>query len=149
MEQSRPPSLFEEAQRLTSQQVLGAGYPGVERRGKIRYSLQLDVRFLVPGQRSRTYVVGRTIDFSSNGLLIASAYPVKKASPLQLMIEWPCALEGRIPLQLVANAVVMRCTESSFAVAIRSYQFRTMKQPFALGQVRSDAVSTLVAAGNL
>ena len=65
---------------------------------------------------------------SSNGLLIASAAGVNVGAELQLMINWPWSLDGKVPLQLAANAVVVRSTPSHFAVALRSYQFKTMKQ---------------------
>ncbi|HTS51023.1 MAG TPA: hypothetical protein VMH05_23920 [Bryobacteraceae bacterium] len=47
---------------------------------------------------------------------------------MQLMIEWPWALDGRVPLQLVTTGVVVRTSQSTFALALRSYQFRTMKR---------------------
>ena len=69
---------------------------------------------------------------SSNGLLVASAAGVNVGAELELLIKWPWSLDGKVPLQLAATAVVVRSTPSNFAVALRSYQFKTMKQKPAL-----------------
>jgi hypothetical protein len=51
---------------------------------------------------------------------------------LEMNIEWPSLLEGRIPLQLFAIGIVVRRGASDFAATFERYQFRTMrisKQP--------------------
>lgn len=103
-----------------------------ERRLKTRYAIELDVRFSMTRLKSRVLTIGRTINMSSNGLLVASAAGVKIGAELELMIKWPWSLDGKVPLQLAATAVVVRSTPSNFAVALRSYQFKTMKQRPAL-----------------
>lgn len=97
-----------------------------ERRAKVRYPIELDARFLP--SKNGAYNTGRTVNISSSGLLISSASVVRDGTPLHIMIQWPFTLDGRIPLQLVATGAVVRSTPSLFAVAVRSYQFRTMKQ---------------------
>jgi hypothetical protein len=97
-----------------------------ERRSKVRYPIELDVRFLP--SKNGTYNTGRTVNISSSGLLISSASIVGEGTALHIMIQWPYTLDGRIPLQLVAAGVVVRSTPSLFAVTVKSYQFRTMKQ---------------------
>lgn len=98
-----------------------------ERRSKTRYSIELGVRYCnTKGPRS--YNIGRTVNISSSGLLVASEGAVREGTALELMIEWPWPLDGRVPLQLVAAGVVVRSSQSSFALALRSYQFRTMKR---------------------
>jgi hypothetical protein len=47
---------------------------------------------------------------------------------MQLTIEWPSLLNGATPLQLVTFGKVVRSSQGGFAVAVESYQFRTMKR---------------------
>ena len=99
-----------------------------ERRSKTRYSIELGVRFFNPRGPSRSYSIGRTVNISSSGLLVASESAVREGTTLELMIEWPWPLDGGVPLQLVTTGVVVRTSQSTFALALRSYQFRTMKR---------------------
>jgi len=99
-----------------------------ERRSKTRYSIELGVRFCYTRGPSHSYQIGRTVNISSSGLLVASDSAVREGTAVQLMIEWPWALDGRVPLQLVTTGVVVRTSQSTFALALRSYQFRTMKR---------------------
>jgi hypothetical protein len=98
-----------------------------ERRLKVRYPIELEVRIRVLGQRPRYHGVGHTVNASSGGLLIASPRSISTGTRLQLMIAWPSRLDGRIPLQLVATGVVLRSEESRFAVTLTGYEFRTRK----------------------
>ena len=100
--------------------------PVAERRSKVRFPIELDVRFMP--SKTGAYNTGRTVNISSSGLLIRSASVVGHGTALHIMIQWPYTLDGKIPLQLVATGVVVRSTPSWFAVVVRSYQFRTMKQ---------------------
>ena len=108
-----------------------------ERRAKARYPIELEVRFYNSRGNSRTPSIGWTVNISSSGLLVASAGFVQAGTDLRVMIQWPFALDGRVPLQLVAAGVVVRSTASSFALQVRSYQFRTMKQQALLQQARA------------
>jgi len=99
-----------------------------ERRSKTRYSIELVVRFFNTTGASRSYNLGRTVNISSSGLLVASESAVREGTALELMIEWPWPLDGRVPLQLVTTGVVVRTSQSAFALVLRSYQFRTMKR---------------------
>lgn len=105
-----------------------------ERRSKTRYSIELVVLFFNTTGASRTYSIGRTVNISSSGLLVASESPVRDGTALELMIEWPWPLDGGVPLQLVTTGVVVRSSQSTFALALRSYQFRTMKRKPELEQ---------------
>jgi len=109
----------------------------IERRDKVRYPIELEVRFYTSKGSSRRYSIGWTVNISSSGLLVASAGLVQAGTDLHVMIQWPFALDGRVPLQLVASGVVVRSGASNFAVQVRSYQFRTMKQQALLQQARA------------
>lgn len=64
---------------------------------------------------------------SSGGVLVVSEHEISAGLELELNIEWPFLLDGRVPLQLVASGKVVRCDASSFALKVTSHQFRTKK----------------------
>lgn len=99
---------------------------GTERRSKVRYPLALNVLYRSVGRKVESGE-GQALNLSSGGALIHSDHKLQVGTELEVRIEWPSLLDGRIPLQLVALGRVVRCAESSFAVAFRRYQFRTLK----------------------
>ena len=102
-----------------------------ERRSKIRYPLDLGMRFgpvfgssLVPG-------VGRTLNMSSGGVLVffehVSLHEIGAGVNLQMSIEWPFLLDNRIPLQFFAVGRILRRGASTFVATFDRHQFRTMR----------------------
>jgi len=100
----------------------------IERRTKVRYPLELNVRYQTLDVSAPIAGAGYTVNMSSNGLLVACHTDLKEGARLKLTIEWPSLLNGNTPLQLVMVGMVVRCTESNFAVAYETYQFRTMSR---------------------
>jgi PilZ domain len=100
----------------------------LERRSKIRYPVSLNVKYRTVGRSNRISGVGRTLNMSSGGLLIAADQRTQVGAKIELNVEWPSLLDGTIPLQLVAVGRVVRCLESGFALAFTQYQFRTMSR---------------------
>jgi hypothetical protein len=68
------------------------------------------------------------MNMSSTGVLIACRHEIDAGTRLELNIEWPCMLDGRVPLQLVTSGTVARCETSSFAVVLGHHQFRTIRR---------------------
>jgi hypothetical protein len=100
----------------------------LERRSKIRYPVSLNVKYRTVGRSNRISGVGRTLNMSSGGLLIAADQRTQVGAKIELNVEWPSLLDGTIPLQLVAVGRVVRCLESGFALSFTQYQFRTMSR---------------------
>ena len=100
----------------------------LERRSKIRYPVALNVRYRTMGKTHRISGIGRTINMSSDGLLIATDQRTDVGARIELNIEWPSMLDGQIPLQLVATGKVVRCLAFGFAFSFTQYQFRTMSR---------------------
>jgi hypothetical protein len=104
-----------------------------ERRSRSRYPLALGVRFhfrikdlLISGQ-------GRTVNFSAGGLLIASQHStshdeVPTGTRVQMIIDWPVLLDGKIALQLHAAGRVVRKGSDDFAATFLRHEFRTMRR---------------------
>lgn len=117
-----------------------------ERRSKVRYPLVLKVLYRALGG-SRDFGEGRAVNMSSGGAFVLSNHNLGVGAALEVRIEWPSLLDGRIPLQLVAFAKVVRCGESSFAVSFGRHQFRTLKskvQPIASPQVQTPSANPML-----
>jgi hypothetical protein len=98
-----------------------------ERRLKFRYPMDLGVRFRYYSGGSRLYGAGLAVNISSGGVLVASQQQVAEGAVVEMSIEWPCVLHGRIPLQLVVVGHVLRRGPSHFAATFDRHEFRTMK----------------------
>jgi|SRR5579862_1928201 len=108
----------------------------VERRSRFRYPLRLSVKYRTLSEGPSLVGVGRTINVSSRGFLIASSQAnITAGSRLQLTVDWPSLLHGITPLQLVVYCRVTRSVQAEFAVELDQYQFRTKraKQPRPFG----------------
>ncbi len=99
-----------------------------DRRSKVRFPLELPVHFNSIAKKHPVNGTGRTVNISSNGLLIASAGAMNPGAWLEISVQWPSRLDGGIHLQLAAVGKVVRCVESDFAVEFHSYEFRTMRR---------------------
>ncbi len=100
-----------------------------DRRSKSRFPLRLGVRYRILSGGPSLIGVGRTVNMSSRGLLIATDEAnVNTGSRLQLTVDWPSLLHGTTPLQLIVSCRVIRCLREEFAVELDQYQFRTKKR---------------------
>jgi hypothetical protein len=111
--------------------ILASRAVPAERRLKFRFPLDLGVRFR-PLSGSLFSGEGRAVNLSSGGVLVVSPYAVSQheisvGARVEMSIEWPSLLDGRIPLQLFAVGRVVRHRASGFAAAFERYQFRTVR----------------------
>ena len=97
----------------------------MERRSRVRFPLELRVRFRTLGKRDPVAGIGSVVNMSSGGVLVAFQHEISAGTPVELNIEWPAALDGRVPLRLVAVGTVVRCEIASFAVGLERHHFRT------------------------
>ncbi len=111
------------------QPLLESNGPAEERRSKARFPLRLGVRYWNLSGEPYQVGAGRTVNVSSNGLLIATEEGMVSAgSRLHLTLEWPYLLHGSTPLQLIVCGRVTRCFRESFAVKLDQYEFKTRKR---------------------
>ena len=106
------------------------GPPAAERRSKVRFPLILPVRYRTI-QGETLSGEGWTANMSSSGILVERPHPLSAGALLEMRIDWPSRLDGRIGLQLVAVGRVVRCERSRFAVILHQYQFRTVRSQHA------------------
>jgi hypothetical protein len=101
----------------------------LERRSKARFPVRLSVRYRTLSDGPALVGVGRTVNMSSCGLLIASDQTkIHAGARLQLTVDWPFLLHGTTPLQLIVSCRVTRSRPEEFAVKLEQYQFRTKKR---------------------
>jgi len=68
------------------------------------------------------------MNMSSGCVLVATADEFRAGTGVEISIEWPFRLDGRIPLQLVASGKVVRSETTSFALLLTRHQFRFTKK---------------------
>lgn len=107
--------------------VIGGRPILAERRFKFRYPLELGVRFCSSSAGPSFSGAGVVVNLSSGGILVASEHEVTEGALVEMRIEWPSLLNGRVPLQLVAVGRILRRDASQFAATFERHQFRTMK----------------------
>ena len=117
---------FSRATNHTMEEFLQAGV--LERRSKVRFPLELRVRYRSLARRSPAAGTGVVVNMSRSGALISSEHAMSAGVRIELSIEWPSLLDGRVPLQVVTVGRVVRCEPSSFAVVLARYQFRTTRK---------------------
>jgi hypothetical protein len=109
----------------------------LDRRSRVRYPLELPVFYRSLERRRPQAGQGWVMNMSSGGVLVSSPHQIDAGTGLELSIEWPYLLEGRIPLQLVATGKVVRCENSGFALQLTRHQFRTARKTSLKAKPRS------------
>jgi hypothetical protein len=100
-----------------------------ERRSKIRFPLELPITFRIMSRRYSAEGAGRVVNISSGGLLVEYPHYIPAGVRLEVNIDVPVLLDGRVPLQISAVGRVLRCEAFRFAVSIMQHQFRTKAHP--------------------
>ena len=101
----------------------------MERRSAVRYPIVLNARYQTLKKRTKQQCgFGRTVNISSGGFLIATDHDFIVGVRLEVIVEWPALLDGTVELVLVANGRVVRAPESSFALELSGYEFRTARR---------------------
>jgi hypothetical protein len=100
----------------------------IERRSRLRFSLELKVQYRTRGRSNIFGGTGSVVNISSDSVLVAGQHQIRPGTRVDLSIEWPFLLEGRIPLHLVTSGKVVRSGTSGFAVVLAGYQFRTKRK---------------------
>jgi len=97
-----------------------------ERRRRIRFPLALVARYSLP---TRLEIEGRTVNISSDGVLITSTYDPSPGTSISVKIEWPVSLGNTRPLALHIRGTVVRSASGLVAVRFSNHEFRTKPKP--------------------
>jgi hypothetical protein len=101
-----------------------------DRRRDKRYEINLEVRWkLIRRRRVLDAGMGRTIDFSSGGVLIDAGRPLPPGLNMELSIMWPVLLHNVAPLQLVVSGRIVRAKGMQVAIRMVQHEFRTAGVP--------------------
>jgi hypothetical protein len=68
---------------------------------------------------------GKTIDISSSGLRFAVPRPLEPEQRLDIAIDWPALLDGRVQLQLIVAGTVVWSSATETAMRIIRHDFKT------------------------
>jgi hypothetical protein len=100
--------------------------PRPERRASVRFPLTLDVRYSVShGHAPVETGSGQLIDLSSSGLRFLAQGHVEPGLRLDVAIDWPVLLDGRVQLQLIVTGRVVWSNGAEIALQIQRHGFRT------------------------
>jgi len=121
----------------------------IERRSKVRFPLELHVIYQALGGEPHHAGEGWVVNMNRNGVLVSAQHEISVGTRMELSIEWPSLLYGRVPLRFVTVGEVVRCDLSSFALKFARYQFRTAKKKITSidshGDSRGDSRGQAVA----
>jgi hypothetical protein len=69
---------------------------------------------------------GKTVDFSSGGVLFTTSEPLPTGRLVEISVTWPARLDGTCPLQFVATGRIVRADAANAAMRIERYEFKTL-----------------------
>jgi hypothetical protein len=106
--------------------VSWAALRATDRRLNQRYPIDIPLQYklLWRGKVVKTGQ-GRTVNLSSSGALIDCGVALPKGVQLELSIEWPAKIDGKVGLSLVAVGKAVRAAGQNVAVAYSQHSFRT------------------------
>jgi hypothetical protein len=99
-----------------------------DQRAKDRYPITLELQYkLLDKGRVERVGVGRTVNISSNGVLIETDRSLPTGGSVELAMKWPFLLRGICGMKLVVRGRIVRCHANMTATAVRaeSHEFRT------------------------
>jgi hypothetical protein len=95
-----------------------------ERRSRRRFPLQLTLEYRLLGRREQ-FGFGKTCNISSAGVFFEIADPQPLAGSIELMVNWPCLLDGACALKLKMKGRVVRTEGRGVAIESCEHEFRT------------------------
>jgi len=100
--------------------------PKSDRRASVRFPIALDVRYTVSRHRALVKTgSGKLVDLSSSGLRFVARGPLEPGLKLDVAIDWPILLDGRVQLQLIVTGTVVWSSDTETAMRIDRHVFRT------------------------
>jgi hypothetical protein len=120
-----------------------------DRRGDRRYEIRLEARWkLVRRRRVLESGSGRTLDFSSGGVLFDPGRCLPVGLNVELSVSWPVLLHNVAPLQLVVYGRIVRSDGNRVAIRMAQHEFRTKGVPADQRDVLAAATRSPMALMN-
>src|SRR5690242_9272982 len=97
-----------------------------ERRGADRFPIEREIRYKVLTRKNGEEAgQGKTVNMSSNGVLLTTERILMPGRRLEIAISWPAQLNSKVALKLVARGRIVRFDQGRAAIEIQQYEFRT------------------------
>jgi hypothetical protein len=98
-----------------------------ERRRRLRFALDTDLRYEVAGRRGAEPIKGngQVVDISSRGIAFLADGPLERNQRVKVSLDWPAKLDNQTPLRLVLEGVVLRTRKNLVVINIEHPEFRT------------------------
>ena len=99
----------------------------LDRRENNRFPVRAEVRYRVFQSKAVQLVgAGKTVDFSSVGVLFTTSEPLPTGQLVEISVTWPARLNETCLLQFVAAGRIVRADAAKAAMRIERYEFRTL-----------------------
>jgi hypothetical protein len=112
-------------------------------RSKAGFPIDLPFRYSSGGQPGFSGS-GRVVNIGSSDVVVACRHRLRPGTPVELVIEWPARLDGRIPIHLVMFGRVVRADIFGFAVGSCQHRFQIVGGPSS--EERAEPLSLLASA---
>jgi len=99
-----------------------------ERRLHPRYPIALDAEYRVVNPYGAHQGSCRTVNISSGGVLVEVQAVSSSVGSIEISIEWPCFLDGVVPLKLMVYGNIVRVDGNNIGVQMIGYGFHTAKE---------------------
>ncbi len=96
-----------------------------DRRSRPRYDLDLELRFSYEHGARRFPGAGRTRNFSDRVICFETDQELPRGVQLDVCVQWPASLQGRLPLEMVIHGVLIRKQSSLAVFRMEDYGLRT------------------------
>jgi hypothetical protein len=96
-----------------------------DRRTRLRFPLNTEVRYQVSGRGRGERGTGAAINISSKGLAFHAEGPLERGLHLSVSMAWPAKLDDKCTLRLVLEGTVLRSEGTLVVIAIERTEFRT------------------------
>ena len=103
-------------------------YPKGTARAPNRYPIALQLRYRAKSELGPVQGLGETITISNQDIVFTPGDKLKPSMNVEIVLDWPCLRDPRIPLQLVLAVTIASTEESVVEARIVAYAFRTAER---------------------
>jgi hypothetical protein len=93
-----------------------------------RYPIALQLRYRAKSEVGPVQGLGQTITISNQDIAFAPDDKLQPSMNVEIVLDWPCLRDPRIPLQLVLGVTIASTEESVVEARIVTYAFRTAER---------------------
>ncbi len=94
-----------------------------DRRSDRRYDVEMQLRYRILNSAHHAEGTGISLNMSRGGVLFQADKFLPEGAAVELAIDWPIRLRGRIPLELHIMGHVVRCENNMVALRTSWHEF--------------------------